>query len=169
MTQQPEVMVAKFLPVLVGLKIFAQECYRVIANAYQQIAMLHLKSGRFSNFFSKKGSKFIALFQAIGSVCRILVTLDCIISCNSAISPAWAAYKKMLKYVKVEPKSFLENLDAAQTDLLDDQVRDIERSVLNESIFANLLKCDFSLWNSVETSEGTLQVCFWFQLLLFFY
>jgi hypothetical protein len=44
--------------------------------------------------------------QSQGEISRVLITLDAIIADNQSIAVSWAAYKRMIKYVRADPTRY---------------------------------------------------------------
>ncbi len=46
------------------------------------------------------------VFECLGEISRVLITIDAIIADNQSIAAGWLAYKRMIKYIRADPSRY---------------------------------------------------------------
>lgn len=125
-----------FLPFLQDLSNFINRCYAVARNTVNQIACLyHERQKLYISTFSKVRLEHV--FECLGELCRILVTLDSIILDNTYIFDAWNSYKRMIKYVRGDPAKY--GIKSQQLRVFESLLLQLDSTILSAGIFEGLL------------------------------
>jgi hypothetical protein len=92
----PEAQIGAVLPFLADLLNLTTRLNDLGRNVVLQLACLyHEKEPLYKATF--KQVQLEVVYQALGELCRVLLTLDAIIEDNQSIAFSWGAYKGMIK------------------------------------------------------------------------
>jgi hypothetical protein len=141
-TQTLEIQFGRFLPILQNVYNYSQRCRDVMVNVMLQLAGLYFEKGS----FYESGLRQVhmdSILSQLGKLLRVLLTLDLMIEGNTQIAQAWQAYKKMFKYVRVEPQTFSPELTPAHIEAMESLLYNIEMHVFNNSIFMSAINTKF--------------------------
>jgi WASH complex subunit 7 len=138
----PEAQMGTFLPFLTDLLNFIQRVYKVGHNLVNQLACLYHERQRLY-ITTFKQVHLESVFQALGELCRILITLDAIITDNAAIDFGWSAYKRMIKYIRADPDKY--GVDNPKLRSFEKLLVQLDRQVLSCKVFEGFLAQDFGL------------------------
>eukprot|EP01006_Ploeotia_vitrea_P049070 TRINITY_DN67306_c3_g4_i3.p1 TRINITY_DN67306_c3_g4~~TRINITY_DN67306_c3_g4_i3.p1 ORF type:complete len:1284 (+),score=789.38 TRINITY_DN67306_c3_g4_i3:263-4114(+) len=146
----PEVQMGKFLPFLQDLCNLVNRAYDVTRNLINQIACLYhqlqnLHSATFKNVHLE------CVYESLGKLLRVLLTLDTIIADNANIQRAWSLYKRMIKYVRSNPDRY--DADDERLRVFEGLLLQLEQRVLSGRILAGCLHQDMGLVRGTTASK----------------
>lgn len=142
-----EVMMGSFLPFLADLINFVKRIYSVTRNIVNQLACLyHERLKMWQSTF--KHVHVVTIFEALGKLCRVLLTLDYIILDNTAIKTAWSQYKRMIKYVRADPDRY--GIAQKRLRQFESFLVRIDKDVVQGKLFQGLLTMDFEVQGSEQ-------------------
>lgn len=145
-SDSPEVQMGRFLPFLQDMSNFVQRCHNLIKNCVHQLACLyHERQKLYLSTF--KHVHLETVFEAMGQVCRVLITLDAIVADNKDLQHAWSSYKRMVKYVRADPARYGLQ-DTAKLRNFEALMFEHERRIFNSGMFDGLLTQDYGLAES---------------------
>jgi len=144
---EPEGEMGMFLPFFQDLVNFIERAQAVIQNVICQLACLyHARQKLYMTTF--KNVMLLPLFERLGGLCRVLVTMDVIIADNPNIADGWHQYKRMIKYVRSDPKGY--GVEEGQLRLFEGLLVRLDRKVLNATIFEDAVSQEFGLPGAVS-------------------
>jgi len=146
----PEQEMGEFLPFFQDLVNYITRAQKVIQNVVCQLACLyHSRQKLYITTF--KHVRLLPLFERLGALCRALVTLDAIIADNPAISEGWHQYKRMIKYVRSDPKGY--GVEEGTLRVFEGLLVRLDRKVLSAHIFETALSQEFGLPGAVSNES----------------
>jgi WASH complex subunit 7 len=139
----PEEQMGFFLPVLQDLVNFVQRLKAVLNNYILQLNCLYSETNQLylSTF---KTVEFDYVFQSLGELLLIPITLDNIIGDNNLLQQHWITYKKMIQYVSGDPERFDITKDN-HIVLMKQSIQLIENTVMGVRLFEKVLNYPFSI------------------------
>eukprot|EP01083_Nonionella_stella_P277002 941676_1 len=137
-----ETEMGKFLPFLQDVYKFVKRVNDVATNIISQLAYLYDdKQPMYKSTF--QNVRLLTVFERLGCLLRLLVTLDELVLENGEIAEAWDRYKKMMKYVRSEPEKYGLNLEKLRS--FETLIIQLDRQVLSGNMFEQCISQDFSL------------------------
>ena len=109
---------------------FADHCSEVVANAISQLAGLYKNERKILEISDVHQNVFL---DSLGKLFATLITLDDIIYNQSTLKDHWAAYKRILNTVQIDPKKF--HVEKEKVNLLKKLLAPTEKQVLEGNIF----------------------------------
>jgi WASH complex subunit 7 len=88
-----QIQLGKMLPFLQELYQFVQRCYDLLKNTIRQLGALYAKDQKLYQT-SFKNVHLRTVFDHLGELLVVLVTLDEILTQNSALPIGWGSYKR---------------------------------------------------------------------------
>jgi WASH complex subunit 7 len=147
----PEVRMGAFLPILQDVSNFAQRCHVVIRTIVNQLAcLLHDRQKLYITTF--KMVQLDSVFEALGELSRVLLTLDSIIQNNEEISNSWNMYKRMIKYVRADPAKY--SVDEQRLRTLESLMLNLDKYVISANMFTSMLDQDYGLPNGGQGAKA---------------
>ena len=139
------------LPVLQDLANFITRLFALTTNLVTQLGCLyHERQKLFLSTY--RHVRLEPAFDAVGLACRLALSLDLIINDNEMIDKGWAAYKKMIKYVRNDTAKY--EVQVPSLRLFESLLLTLDKQILSVSIFQSLLELPFG---SVDSSPAGLQ------------
>eukprot|EP00808_Paulinella_micropora_P011932 g79350.t1 len=118
----------QLVPFLQDLVNFLARAYAVGQNMVAQIACLyHERQKLYVSTF--KHVDLTCVFEALGQLLRVLITLDAIILDNPAIADGWGAYKRMVKYIRADPERY--GIEAGKLRTFEGLLLQLDRKILS--------------------------------------
>jgi len=137
-----EVQMGKFLPFMQDLSNFTRRINNVVRNFIAQLACLyHERMKIYATTF--KMVELDLVFDAIGEALTILITIDSLIAENEELRDAWAAYRRMFRYVRADPASY--GVTAKKAKQLEVLLTQLDERLMSVTSFACALQQDYSL------------------------
>jgi WASH complex subunit 7 len=158
--------VSRILPLLRRLSFFLNRAYALVRNVVQQLASLYNEREKLyvSSF---RHVRMTYVFEELGWFFVTLVTLDEIISRNIALTNAWAAFKRMLRSVKLDPTRY--GTDEERLRKFEKLLLALEGELLDGLVFQNCVEQDFDVPSIVSVrNNGTFKAEFYHCLRLYF-
>jgi WASH complex subunit 7 len=138
----PEFQMGQFLPVMQDLANFVQRVFSLGRNFVNQLACLfHDRQKLYLMTYKHVNVDY--LFEHLGQLCRVLITLDAVIGDNPALGDAWNSYKRMIKYVRAKPENY--NIPLEQLREFEGLVMLLDTKVMAISLFEAFLGQDYGI------------------------
>ena len=137
---EEEQQMGRMLPFFQDLSNLVDRCNSICVNVIHQLASLyHGMQKLWKTTF--KHVHMIPVFDALGGLLEVLVTLDAIVLDNPAIGTAWEQYKRMMQYVRAEPSRY--GVDEARVRQFERLLVSLDQNVMSGSIFSASIQQDF--------------------------
>ncbi|EDO43986.1 predicted protein, partial [Nematostella vectensis] len=94
---EAQVRLGRMLPLLQEISSFVTRCYDVVKSVLQQLGSLHNKGG--PKVIDVNGVHFTTVFEHLGKVLTVLITLDEILDASHTLKDHWKLYRRMVKSV----------------------------------------------------------------------
>lgn len=108
-----ELEMGRHLPFFQEIANFADRCKAVTINLVHQVAALYSgKEQLYTQIYKKV--QLVPVFEALGDLFQVLITIDYIIADNMNIADAWDKYKSAGAIVKSDPEKY--GMDASKVD-----------------------------------------------------
>jgi WASH complex subunit 7 len=147
----PEVAIGQFLPFLQDLANFVRRVGRLCVNMVHQIACLyHERQKLYQTTF--KDVRMNSVFESIGVLLRIIVTVDLLVAENEFLAEHWLGFKRMVKFVRTDSTKF--NIDAAKMRTFESMLLAIDRDLIAGSCLEVVLNQDFGLIVDGNTAQA---------------
>jgi hypothetical protein len=131
-----------FIPMLQELCNFVSRAKKVARNTVNQLACLnHEKQKLFLTTFAHV--RLTSVFEALGQLSRVLITLDTLLADNQRLHEAWTAYKNMVKYIRSDPSRFNQTADKLQ--MFEGCMLQIEKEIIAAHTFEDFCCQDYGL------------------------
>ncbi|XP_073476379.1 WASH complex subunit 4 isoform X1 [Aquarana catesbeiana] len=101
-----QIQMGRFVSFLQELSCFVTRCYEVVMNVVHQLASLYTSSRNESKIIETSGVHFLTMYEHLGELLTVLLTLDEIIENHAALKDHWTMYKRLLKSVHHNPAKF---------------------------------------------------------------
>ena len=90
------------------------------------------QSGRTVYISTYRNVELLPVYESLGCVLGILITLDALVMDNECIMNSWMAYKRMMQYVRADPTRY---------DLDESRVKQFERLLvaLDQTVLAGAM------------------------------
>eukprot|EP01137_Pigoraptor_chileana_P013132 Opistho-2@66313 len=135
-----QLMVARLLPLLQSVDSFVRRCQVVLRNLTHQLSALHTKN-KSAQAIDVTGVHLQTVFEYMGELLAVLITLDEIIAANSNITNHWSLYKRMFKSIRADPARF--GTDETGVRQMERVLMNLESQVLTGNMFQNCVDQDF--------------------------
>nr|XP_039256887.1 WASH complex subunit 4-like [Styela clava] len=122
--------IGRLLPLLQRLSSFVTRGKEVLKNMILQLAALHNKT--MPKVMEVGQIHFTTVFESIGALLRIMITLDEIVAANTVLKNQWIQYKVVLKSVYQDPSKY--GVDADKIKPFEKMLARIERQILDGKI-----------------------------------
>jgi WASH complex subunit 7 len=137
-----ELQVGRLMEKLKDLRYFVERARGVGQNLMQQLANLYKDDRVRGQTTSFTGVHIATIFEHIGELCTMFISLDEIIDCNENIRDGLNAYKDMMKTIAQDPGRF--GTDATALDHFDEFINTMEDELLDGRIFAMFTDQEFT-------------------------
>lgn len=136
-TGDSQVQMGKFLGLLQELSCYVKRCYQVIKSTIQQLSVLY--SNQKASFkIDITEMHFKVVFSYIGSLLRVLITLDSIITQQTRLKDDWNTYKRMVKSVHHNSGKF--TIDLTKFHRFERHLVELEGNLLDGTIYQNCVE-----------------------------
>jgi len=161
------IKVSKMIPTMQNLLCFVHRCREVLKNSIQQLAALYNKT--LPKVIDVSQVHFSIIFEKIGHLLKVLLTIDEIIANNNILQSHWVIYKGMIKSIELNPSSFDVSKD--KLEHLKKLVKKIDTLIISSRLFYHCIDQDFDdsgipvCKNSVFIEEFLINLKFLFNKL----
>ncbi|KFW84329.1 WASH complex subunit 7, partial [Manacus vitellinus] len=101
-----QIQMGRFVSFLQELSCFVTRCYEVVVNVVHQLAVLYTSNKNAPKIIETSGVHFQAMYEHLGELLTVLITLDEIIDNHATLKDHWTMYKRLLKSVHHNPSKF---------------------------------------------------------------
>ncbi|KAB1269629.1 WASH complex subunit 4 [Camelus dromedarius] len=149
-----QIQMGRFISFLQELSCFVTRCYEVVMNVVHQLAALYISNKIAPKIIETTGVHFQTMYEHLGELLTVLLTLDEIIDNHITLKDHWTMYKRLLKSVHHNPSKFgiqEEKLKPFEKFLLK-----LEGQLLDGMIFQGCIEQQFdSLNGGVSVSKNS--------------
>ncbi|XP_070267060.1 WASH complex subunit 4 isoform X3 [Myotis yumanensis] len=149
-----QIQMGRFISFLQELSCFVTRCYEVVMNVVHQLAVLYINNKVAPKIIETTGVHFQTMYEHLGELLTVLLTLDEIIDNHITLKDHWTMYKRLLKSVHHNPSKFgiqEEKLKPFEKFLLK-----LEGQLLDGMIFQACIEQQFdSLNGGVSVSKNS--------------
>ncbi|KAK2158033.1 hypothetical protein LSH36_178g02040 [Paralvinella palmiformis] len=150
---EAQIEIGRFIPLLQELSCFVNRSYEVIKNVVCQLSCLYTSGKMTPKVINTSGVHLQSVFEHLGELLSVLITLDEIIVNHVTLKEHWTMYKRMLKSVYHNPQKFTFPDDKLRT--FEKVLKKLEAELLDGMIFQNAVEQIFDD-GSVNVSKNTL-------------
>jgi WASH complex subunit 7 len=138
------------LPFFQDLSNLVDRCNSITLNVVHQLASLY--NGGLTLWKSTfKHVHLLPVYQSLGDLLTVMVTLDAIIMDNPAISDAWESYKRMMQFVRAEPSRY--GIDEERVRQFERLLVSLDQSIMSGAILRSCVEQDFTQM-ATDDEEG---------------
>ncbi|XP_076775882.1 WASH complex subunit 4 isoform X1 [Arvicanthis niloticus] len=101
-----QIQMGRFVSFLQELSCFVTRCYEVVMNVIHQLAVLYISNKIGPKIIETTGVHFQTMYEHLGELLTVLLTLDEIIDNHVTLKDHWTMYKRLLKSVHHNPSKF---------------------------------------------------------------
>nr|XP_034984556.1 WASH complex subunit 4 isoform X2 [Zootoca vivipara] len=149
-----QIQMGRFISFLQELSCFVTRCYEVVMNVVHQLAALYTSNKNAPKVIETSGVHFQAMYEHLGELLAVLLTLDEIIDNHATLKEHWTMYKRLLKSVHHNPSKF-----GVQEDKLkpfEKLLLKLENQLLDGTIFQACIEQQFDCLNGgVSVSKNS--------------
>ncbi|XP_048356544.1 LOW QUALITY PROTEIN: WASH complex subunit 4 [Sphaerodactylus townsendi] len=149
-----QIQMGRFISFLQELSCFVTRCYEVVMNVVHQLAVLYTSNKNSPKVIETSGVHFQAMYEHLGELLTVLLTLDEIIDNHTMLKDHWTMYKRLLKSVHHNPSKF-----GVQEDKLkpfEKLLLKLESQLLDGMIFQACIEQQFDCLNGgVSVSKNS--------------
>ncbi|XP_065176385.1 WASH complex subunit 4-like [Sycon ciliatum] len=153
---EAQIQLGRLLPTLQELSCFVKRCYELVRNIMHQLASLHLAPvrGTGESVMGVAGVHFRIVYEHLGMLLSVLLTLDEIIASNIVLKDHWSQYKRMMKSVHSQASRFgVEDQELRPFEKL---MQRLEGELMDGLILANCLEQPFDEGHILVSANPTL-------------
>ncbi|XP_077067097.1 WASH complex subunit 4 [Siphateles boraxobius] len=103
---ESQIQMGRFISFLQELSCFVSRCFEVVVNMVHQLAALYNSSKGATKIIESTGVHFQAVYEHLGELLVVLITLDEIMENHATLREHWKMYKRLLKSVHHNPAKF---------------------------------------------------------------
>ncbi|XP_048863417.1 WASH complex subunit 4 isoform X1 [Brienomyrus brachyistius] len=103
---ESQIQMGRFISFLQELSCFISRCYEVVVSVVHQLASLYNSSKNATKIIESSGVHFQTVYEHLGELLVVLLTLDEILENHGALKDHWKMYKRLLKSVHHNPSKF---------------------------------------------------------------
>ncbi|GAB6032534.1 hypothetical protein CHUAL_011427 [Chamberlinius hualienensis] len=111
---ETQIQTGRIVLFLQELFCFVARCNLVIKNVMQQLSSLHQPAKSSQKVIDVSGVHFLPVYETIGELLTVLVTLDEIVASQSMLKDHWELYKRLIKAVRPNPAKFAVSVNDLQ-------------------------------------------------------
>ncbi|KAJ8302048.1 hypothetical protein KUTeg_021035 [Tegillarca granosa] len=130
---EAQLQMGRMMPLLQELNCFVNRSYEVVKNVIQQFACLYSVSRNGPKLIDVTEVHFLTVFEHLGDLLGVLITLDEMIDNHSTLREHWTLYKRMLKSAHHDPGKF--GMQADKLRLFEKLMMTLEGALLDGMIF----------------------------------
>ncbi|XP_062989484.1 WASH complex subunit 4 isoform X2 [Elgaria multicarinata webbii] len=148
-----QIQMGRFISFLQELSCFVTRCYEVVMNVVHQLAVLYTSNKNAPKVIETSGVHFQAMYEHLGELLTVLLTLDEIIDNHVTLKGHWTTYKRLLKSVHHNPSKF-----GVQEDKLkpfEKLLLKLESQLLDGMIFQACIEQQFDCLNGGVSKNST--------------
>nr|XP_033806701.1 LOW QUALITY PROTEIN: WASH complex subunit 4 [Geotrypetes seraphini] len=149
-----QIQMGRFVSFLQELSCFVTRCYEVVMNAVHQLASLYNSSRNASKIIETSGVHFQTMYEHLGELLTVLLTLDEIINNHATMKDHWTMYKRLLKSVHHNPLKF--GIQEEKLKPFEKLLLKLESQLLDGMIFQGCIEQQFDSTNGgVSVSKNS--------------
>ncbi len=137
---EEELQMGRTLHFFQDLGNFVDRLNSVTVNIIHQLASLQ-QSGRTVYISTYRNVELLPVYESLGCVLGILITLDALVMDNECIMNSWMAYKRMMQYVRADPTRY--DLDESRVKQFERLLVALDQTVLAGAMFQCCIEQDF--------------------------
>ncbi|KAG5273076.1 hypothetical protein AALO_G00147380 [Alosa alosa] len=103
---ESQIQMGRFISFLQELSCFVSRCFEVVVNMVHQLAALYNSNKAATKIIESTGVHFQTVYEHLGELLVILITLDEIMENHTTLKDHWKMYKRLLKSVHHNPSKF---------------------------------------------------------------
>eukprot|EP00795_Rhopilema_esculentum_P002023 gene2023-17584_t len=139
---EAQIKIGRMLSFLKDVSNFVQRSYEVVKNVLLQLASLYNRGGGTQAVMGVTDVHFTVVFEHLGDLLGVLMTLDKIVGNSAIFKDHWKLYKRMLKSVHNNATRF--GVDESKLRPFEKLIIELEGQVLgNDVIFTNCIRQHF--------------------------
>ncbi|XP_052261533.1 WASH complex subunit 4-like isoform X2 [Dreissena polymorpha] len=148
-----QIQIGRMIPFLQELSCYVSRCNEVVKNVVQQMSSLHSTARAGQKLIDVSDVHFQAVFEHLGDLLGVLITLDELIASHTTLLDHWTLYKRMLKSVRHDPTKFGTTEDKLRP--FEKLMMSLEGQLLEKMIFQNCVEQPFDS-QQVFVSKNTV-------------
>ncbi|XP_022098788.1 WASH complex subunit 4-like [Acanthaster planci] len=149
---EAQVQMGRMMPFMQELSCFINRCYEVVRSTVHQLASLYNNSKTAPKIIDVTHVHFQTVYEHLGDILRVLITLDEIVANQSTLKDHWTLYKRMLKSVHHNPTRF--GVEESKLRPFERLLMGLQGQLLDGMIFQNCVEQGFDN-NSVLVSKNS--------------
>ncbi|CAM9441528.1 WASH complex subunit 4 isoform X1 [Lampetra fluviatilis] len=138
---EAQIQMGRMIAFLQELSCFVNRCYEVVMNVMHQMASLYSYSKTAPKIINVSSVHFQTVYEHLGDLLMVLVTLDEIIENQSTLKDHWTMYKRLLKSVHHNSSRFEVHVDKLRP--LEKLLMKLEAQLLDGLILQNCIEQPF--------------------------
>ncbi|XP_069101114.1 WASH complex subunit 4-like isoform X2 [Argopecten irradians] len=150
---EAQLQMGRLMPLLQELSCFVNRCYEVVRNVIHQFACLYSLSRGGPKLIDVTDVHFKSVFEELGEVLGVLITLDEIVDNHASLKDHWTLYKRMLKSVHHDPGKF--SIPGDKLRQFEKLIMKLEGELLDGLIFQNCVEQSFDS-NTVSVTKNSV-------------
>ncbi|XP_069694005.1 WASH complex subunit 4 isoform X2 [Periplaneta americana] len=136
-----QLLVSRMLPHLQELSCFVKRCEQVAVQIVEQLAALYTTSKDAPRVINATGVHFQDVFDHLGDILVMLITLDEMLSNHSTLHEHWIVYKRTVKSVHHDPSKF--GVDCEKLKNFERLLLEIENHLLSGKVLQKMVEKSF--------------------------
>ncbi|KAM3833616.1 WASH complex subunit 4 isoform 2-T2 [Vipera latastei] len=150
-----QIQMGRFISFLQELSCFVTRCCEVVMNVVHQLAALYTSNKNIPNVIETSGVHFQTMYEHLGELLTVLLTLDEIINNHATLKDHWTTYKRLLKSVHRNPPKF--GIQEDKLKPFEKLLLKLESQLLDGMIFQACIEQQFdSLNGGVSVSKNSI-------------
>ncbi|KAJ0410707.1 hypothetical protein ATCC90586_008292 [Pythium insidiosum] len=145
-----ELFIGRMLPFFQDVSNFVDRCNAITINMLHQLASLYQS---FQKLW-KSTFKLVHLhpvFDALGSLLEVMITIDAIVLDNPSIVTAWDKYKRMMQYVRADPARY--NITVDKVKQFERLLVSLDQTIMSAQVFQTCIEQDFEVFGSGDLGD----------------
>nr|XP_021496600.1 WASH complex subunit 4 isoform X2 [Meriones unguiculatus] len=149
-----QIQMGRFVSFLQELSCFVTRCYEVVMNVVHQLAALYISNKIGPKIIETTGVHFQTMYEHLGELLTVLLTLDEIIDNHITLKDHWTMYKRLLKSVHHNPSKF--GIQEEKLKPFEKLLLKLEGQLLDGMIFQACIEQQFdSLNGGISVSKNS--------------
>ncbi|KAK1167172.1 WASH complex subunit 4-like [Acipenser oxyrinchus oxyrinchus] len=151
---ESQIQMGRFISFLQELSCFVTRCSEVVVNVVHQLASFYSSNKSATKIIESSGVHFQTVFEHLGELLSVLLTLDEIIENQAALKDHWTMYKRLLKSVHHNPSKF--SIKEEKLKPFEKLLLKLEGHILDGMIFQACVEQQFdALGEGVSVSKNS--------------
>ncbi|GLE08690.1 hypothetical protein PINS_up020053 [Pythium insidiosum] len=145
-----ELFIGRMLPFFQDVSNFVDRCNAITINMLHQLASLYQS---FQKLW-KSTFKLVHLhpvFDALGSLLEVMITIDAIVLDNPSIVTSWDKYKRMMQYVRADPTRY--NITVDKVKQFERLLVSLDQTIMSAQVFQTCIEQDFEVFGSGDLGD----------------